>query len=160
AGQPGVLPLLEHALLELWQRRRGDLLTLAGYQESGGVEGAVAKRADDIFSGLTQSQRELTRRMFLRLTQPGEGTEDTRRRAQLTELATQDAQDDLDTLLGRLVDARLLMTSRDEADGGEVVEVAHEALIRGWPKLRGWIEEDRAGLRLHRRLTEAAHEWE
>jgi WD40 repeat protein len=158
--QPGTLPLLEHALLELWKRRRAGVLTLAAYHESGGVEEAVARRADEIFATFTSSQQALARRTFLRLTQPGEGTEDTRRRAQLEELSMADAREDLDPVLRQLVDARLLITSRDEVGGTEVVEVAHEALIRGWPRLRGWIDEDRAGLRVHRRLTEAALDWE
>ena len=154
-----MLPLLEHALLELWARRVGGMLTLAGYRETGGVKGAIAKRADEIFDGFTPAQQQLARRMLLRLTEPGEGTEDTRRRARLTELAPAE-NDDLDVTLRALVDARLLTTSHDDVLEGDVVEVAHEALIRGWPHLRGWIEEDRAGLRLHRRLTEAAEEWE
>jgi WD40 repeat protein len=158
--QPGALPLLEHALLEVWRRRAGGILTLAGYRESGGVQGAIAKRAEEVFDSLEPDRQELARRTFLRLTQPGEGTEDTRRRAQLAELESGDADDDIVPVLTRLVNARLLTTSRDESVGGEVVEVAHEALIRGWPRLRGWIDEDRAGLRVHRRLTEAAREWE
>jgi len=157
ADQPGALPLLEHALLELWRRRTAGMLTLAGYRESGGVQGAIAKRAEQVFESLGPAHQELARRTFLRLTQPGEGTEDTRRRAQLAELESGDA--DVAPVLSDLVGARLVTTSRDET-GGEVVEVAHEALIRGWPRLRGWIDEDRAGLRVHRRLTEAAREWE
>ena len=160
AGQPGALPLLEHALLEVWRRRAGGMLTLAGYRESGGVQGAIAKRAEEVFDSLEPERQELARRTFLRLTQPGEGTEDTRRRAQLAELESGYADDDIIPVLTRLVNARLLTTSRDETAGGEIVEVAHEALIRGWPRLRGWIDEDRAGLRVHRRLTEAAREWE
>ncbi len=153
AEQPGGLPLLEHALLELWRRRAGGTLTLAGYRETGGVEGAIAKRAEQIFEAFEPEQQELARRTFLRLTQPGEGTDDTRRRAHLAELSAGDA------VLGELVDARLLTMSRD-AGGGELVEVAHEALIRGWPRLRAWVEEDRVGLRIHLRLTEAVREWE
>jgi WD40 repeat protein len=156
-GEPGALPLLEHALLELWKCRRGSMLTLEGYRESGGVAGAIAKRADDVFAGLTSRQQELARRTFLRLTQPGEGTEDTRRRAAFPELAA-GAGGDLEPVLRNLVDARLLTVSRE---GDDVqVEVAHEALIRGWPLLQGWIDEDRAGLRIHNRLADAAREWE
>jgi WD40 repeat protein len=158
AGQPGVLPLLEHTMLELWRRRVGGTMTLGGYQDAGGVQGAIAKRADDIFASFTPSQQELARWLFLRLTQPGEGTEDTRRRAPVAELAANEGQE-LGALLRALVDARLLTTSHDDVLQGDVVEVAHEALIRNWPHLRAWIEDDRAGLRLHRRLTEAAYEW-
>ena len=98
------------------------------------------------------------RRTLLRLTEPGEGTEDTRRRASLAELES--GSDSGDEVLRRLVDAHLLTTSRDEASGAELVEVAHEALIRGWPTLRAWIDEGRAGLRVQRRITEATQEWE
>jgi WD40 repeat protein len=157
AGQPGALPLLEHALLELWRRRAGGMLTLAGYRDSGGVEGAIAKRAEQVFESLEPGQQETARRMFLRLTQVGEGTPDTRRRVRRKELA--DAAGVAPALI-QLVDARLITTSRDEAAGEELVEVAHEALIRGWPRLQSWIDEDRDGLRVHAALREAAREWE
>ncbi|MDX6707995.1 MAG: hypothetical protein QOI48_3841 [Solirubrobacteraceae bacterium] len=155
----GALPLLEHALLEVWRRRVGDQLTLDGYVQAGRVEGALAKRAEDVFSGFTTDQQQIARRTMLRLTQPGEGTEDTRRRATRTELSPAEADAGFEVVLGRLVDARLLTTGRDET-GREVVDVSHEALIRGWPRLRGWIDSDRAGLLIHRRLTDAAREWD
>jgi WD40 repeat protein len=155
----GALPLLEHALLEVWRRRVGDQLTLDGYVQAGRVEGALAKRAEDVFSSFTTDQQQIARRMMLRLAQPGEGTEDTRRRATRTELAPAGADASFEVVLGRLVDARLLTTGRDET-GTEIVDVSHEALIRGWPRLRGWIDADRAGLVIHRRLTDAAREWD
>lgn len=158
AGEPGALPLLEHALLELWERRRGGMLTFDGYRQAGGVHGALAQRADEIFNELTSDQQEIARRVLLRLTQPGEGTEDTRRRAARSELVSAEGADSVELVLGRLVDARLLTTGSDETER-EVVDVSHEALIRGWPRLRSWIDADRAGLLIHRRLTDAAHEW-
>lgn len=159
-SQPGALPLLEHALLELWERRRGRLLTLEEYRETGGVKGAIAKRADTVFESLDAEQKAILRRVMLRLTQPGEGTEDTRRRATLTELITRPAEaEKVMRVVGTLIEARLLTTSGDAESGTEVIEVSHEALIRGWPRLKDWIEEDRQGLRTHRQLTEAAQEW-
>jgi DNA-binding beta-propeller fold protein YncE len=159
--QPGALPLLEHALLELWERRRGGMLTLEAYRESGGVEGALAKRADAILASLAPDEREIVRRVLLRLTQPGEGAEDTRRRAPMSELVTLPAEgESVETIVRFLADARLLTTGRDEEAGERLIEVSHEALIRGWPQLRLWVEEDRQGLRVHRRLTEAAQEWQ
>ncbi len=158
AAEPGALPLLEHALLELWERRRGTMLTLEGYRQAGGVHGALAQRADDIYQKLTSAQQQIARRALLRLTQPGEGTEDTRRRAFRDELASAEGDDGFDEVLARLVDARLLTTGCDET-GADIVDVSHEALIRGWPRLRGWIDMDRAGLLIHRRLTEASREW-
>jgi CHASE3 domain sensor protein/energy-coupling factor transporter ATP-binding protein EcfA2 len=159
AAEPGALPLLEHALLELWERRRGAMLTLEGYRQAGGVHGALAQRAEEIYNQLSPEQQQIARRALLRLTEPGEGTEDTRRRAPRRELATAEGDDNFDAVLGRLVDARLLTTGRDET-GQEVVDVSHEALIRGWPRLRSWIDADRAGLLTHRRLTDSAREWD
>jgi WD40 repeat protein len=160
ANQPGALPLLEHALLELWERRRGRMLTLEAYRESGGVDGAIAARADAIWESLGEGEQAIVRRIMLRLTQPGEGTEDTRRHAGMRELITGTGEGDaVESVVRTLADARLLMTGTDEQSGDEVVDVSHEALIRGWPRLRRWIDEDRVGLRVHRRLTEAAQEW-
>jgi WD40 repeat protein/energy-coupling factor transporter ATP-binding protein EcfA2 len=160
-NQPGALPLLEHALLELWERRRGTMLTLEAYRESGGVQGAIAKRADTIYASFDEKQQTIARRIMLRLTQPGEGTEDTRRRALMSELVTNPAESGaVEGVVRTLTEARLLMTDSDEQSGEQIVDVSHEALIRGWPLLRKWIEEDRAGLRILRRLTEAAREWQ
>lgn len=161
ANQPGALPLLEHALLELWERRRGRMLTLEAYRESGGVDGAIAARADAIWESLDEGERAIVRRIMLRLTQPGDGTEDTRRHAAMSELITSANEvEAVESVVRTLADARLLMTGMDEQSGEDVVDVSHEALIRGWPRLRRWIDEDRVGLRVHRRLTEAAQEWQ
>lgn len=159
--QPGALPLMQQALLELWERRRGRVMTLAAYRESGGVEGAVAQRAETVFSGLSPESQALARRILLRLTQPGEGTEDTRRRALLSDLIVHpDEQPAVEDVVGALAAARLVTTGHDRQTQEPTVEVSHEALIRGWPRLRAWIDEDRAGIRLHRRLAEAAREWQ
>ena len=159
-GQPGALPLLEYLLLELWQRRRGSFLTLEAYEAAGGVGGALANRANEVYGGLDAGQRDVARRVLLRLTQPGEGTDDTRRRAEIAELSvTADDGPAVAHVVESLSGARLLTLTADEATGAPAVEIAHEALIREWPELRGWIEEDREQLRLHRRLTEATDEW-
>lgn len=120
-AEPGALPLLEHALLELWERRRGAILTLEGYVRAGGVHGALAQRAEEIYGQLSPDQQQIVRRALLRLTQPGQGTEDTRRRALRDELAPIDGHDDFEVVLSRLVDARLLIAGRDET-GKEVVD--------------------------------------
>lgn len=150
-GQPGVLPLVSHALLETWKRRRGATITLAGYDASGGIRHALARSAEEVHATLTAGQREIARQIFLRLTALGEGTEDTKRRVGRHELG-----DDPDTelVLDRLAGGRLVTLDRDG------VELAHEAMIRHWPRLRDWIAEDREGLRVHRQLTDAAHTWE
>ena len=156
ADQPGALPLLSHALLETWERRQGRTLTLAGYGESGGVAGAIAQTADTVLQQLTPEQQAIARNVFLRLTELGEeGTQDTRRRVAPMELIPRpEDTPTVEGVLKTLADARLITTGED------TVEVAHEALIREWPALRGWLEEDREGLRIHRHLTEAAQEWE
>jgi hypothetical protein len=156
---PGALPLLQHALLELWERREGRRLSFAAYREIGGIQGAIAHRAESVYTGFDSAQQAITRRIMLRLTQPGECTEDTRRRATMAELLPAEGQAaDVEAVVRELADARLLTTGEDER-GNEIVDVAHEALIQGWPRLREWIEQDRAVLRVHRRLTEAAREW-
>jgi len=155
--EPGALPLLSHALLETWQRRRGRTMTLGGYTSSGGVRGAIAETAETLFiDQFTNQQRTIARRIFLRLTEFSEenSTGDTRRRATFNELILKPEEvHPTQTVLKALADARLIITSEDSA------EVAHEALIREWPTLRGWLEENREGLRLHRQWTEAAQEW-
>jgi WD40 repeat protein len=161
ADRPGTLPLMEHLLLEVWQRRRGRTLTLEAYAASGGVEGALARRANSIYGAMSPERQAVARRVLLRLTQPGEGTEDTRRRATRRELITRPGEDaEVDAVIASLAEARLLTTGRDEATGEPVVDVTHEALIRGWPELRGWINDDREQLRLHRRLSDAATDWD
>jgi WD40 repeat protein len=155
--EPGALPLLSHALLETWQRRRGRVLTLSGYTSSGGVRGAIAETAEAVFTDrFTAEQKAVARRIFLRLTELGDetATGDTRRRANLDELILKPEEANItETVLKILADARLITT------GENTVEVAHEALIREWHTLRGWLEDNREGLRLHRHLTEAAQEW-
>jgi WD40 repeat protein len=156
---PGALPLLEHALLETWRRRHAGMLTLEGYIASGGVQGALAERAEEVYGKLTDRQ-EVARRLLLRLTRPGVGVEDTRRRAPLGELLDAGAERPaIEEVISRFTDARLLTSGRDEA-GRSWVEVAHEALIRGWPRLQGWIDDSRRALVIQRRLTEAAEDWE
>lgn len=156
--EPGALPLLSHALLETWQRRRGRVMTLSGYTSSGGVRGAIAETAEAVFTDqFTSEQKEIARRIFLRLTELGDetATGDTRRRAAFGELILKPG-DEVATrsVIKILADARLITTNE------ETVEVAHEALIREWPTLRNWLEENREGLRLHRHLSDSAMEWE
>jgi WD40 repeat protein len=153
--EPGALPLLSHALLETWKRRAGHTLTLKGYADAGGVHGAIAHTAEGVYQNLSTEEQAIARDIFLRLTELGEGTEDTRRRASFDELMSDvGTKEEVRSVLSLLADARLITL------GEETAEVAHEALIREWPTLRTWLNEDREGLQLHRRLTEAAREWE
>ena len=153
--EPGMLPLLSHALLETWEQRRGRMLTLQGYADAGGVHGAIARTADAVFTRMAPKQQAIARSIFLRLTEPGEGAPDSRRRASLGELVSSAGEArPIEEVLKILADARLISISMDAA------EVAHEALIREWPALREWLNQDRESLRLQRHLTEAALSWE
>lgn len=155
-GAVGALPLLSHALLATWRQGQRGSMTIADYTATGGIRGAIAQTADAVFTDLTEAERALVRRLFLRLVHVGDNTPDTRRRVQLEEL-TGDPDDDgharTRTVLGRYVDQRLITA---DADG---VEISHEALLGAWPRLRAWIDTDRSGHRLHRQLTEAARAW-
>jgi len=160
AGEPGALPLMEHALLEVWDRREDGHLTLAAYDEIGGVAGALANRAEEVYGGLDRDQQAVVRRVLLRAVRPGDGTGDTRRSVSLAELRRDAAGAEVvDVVVGRLVEARLLTTAVDPT-GEPVVEVAHEALIVGWPRLAAWIADTREDLLAHERLALATTEWE
>ncbi|MFY0562860.1 TIR domain-containing protein [Archangium lansingense] len=154
--EPGSLPLLEHALYELWRARSGAWLTLSAYEASGGVAGALQRRAQACYEALSAPQQELAKRLFLRLTALGEGTPDTRRRILYSELnfpgvdSTQ-VEHVLRALSGP--GARLIVVHEN------AVEVAHEVLIQTWSTLRGWLDENRRVLSIHRRLTNATNEW-
>lgn len=151
--EPGALPLLSTALLELWQRRDGRRLRYETYERSGGVKGAVARLAEDAFGQLDAAQQTIGRGVLMRLA--GEGAAGTveRRRVSLTELEIE-RDEDVGRVVALLTDRRLL--SVDEG----TIEFAHEALLREWPRLRDWIDEDRDGLRIQRGLSAAALEWE
>ncbi|MFJ5986620.1 helix-turn-helix domain-containing protein [Lentzea sp. NPDC092896] len=149
--QAGALPLLSHALLETWHRRKGNTLTLQGFRAAGGFEGALTRTAESVFAGLTERQQEVVRSLFIRLTAIGDGTEDTKRRISRSEL---DDEPDAALVLEALTTHRLITVDHDR------IEITHEALIRCWPRLREWLAADRDGLRAHRDLAESAAVWE
>lgn len=151
--EPGALPLLSTALLELWQARDGRRMTLAAYNATGGVRGAVARLAESAYQRLGEDEREVARSIFLRLAGPGEGEGVVRRRVPLAEL---DVERDprAAAVVGVLTDARLLTT------GEGYVEVAHEALLREWPRAQAWLAEDAVGRELRLHLSDAARDWE
>lgn len=158
--QPGALPLLQYALTELFERREGALLTIAAYQDIGGTLGALAKRAEEVYRRFKESGQNMARQMFLRLVTLGEGQEDTRRRILQTELLTLGDREVVEDVIDRFGRYRLLTFDRDDATRSPTVEVAHEALIRRWERLREWLTESRTDIRLERELLHAAHEWE
>ncbi len=152
-GEPGALPLLSTALLELWQKREENTLTLTSYRQSGGVHGAVARLAEGTYARIPDKRKPIVRAIMLRLVGEGEGETPVRRRAPLAELDLE-RNADVSDVLGTLADSRLVTVSEGN------VEVAHEALLREWPRLSSWIEEDSEGRRLRRHITQAAVEWD
>jgi len=157
SDQPGALPMLQYALTQLYESRISGLFTRDAYRELGGVTGALARRAEDLFESASPDERDALRRALGRLVTLGEGVEDTRLRALRSELGGSDAST---AIIDRFGAARLLSFDRDPLTREPTVEVAHEALLREWPRLRTWLEEDRDDLRMMRHLTTAAGEWE
>ena len=153
----GALPLLQQTLLMLWHRRQGRRMTVEAYQAIGGLKGALETHANEVFSGLSEAEQTVCQQVFLRLTQPGHGTEDTRRNVTSKELEPLDPNQNV---LRRLTDARLITIEKDENDPAHTkTEIAHEALIGGWSRLRGWLDENREHRIRHHHLIRAAKEW-
>jgi WD40 repeat protein len=170
AGEPGAMPLMQHALLELWNRRRGRWLLTAEYRALGGVQQAIAHTAEAIYAGLTADEQERTRDVFVRLTRLDEDESadagaaperrDTRRRVALAELVPAGADEATTrSLVARLATGGLLVTGRNLVTDQDEVTLAHDALLRYWPRLVGWLDEDREGLRAREQLRDAAQEW-
>lgn len=158
--QPGSLPLLQYALTELFERRVGRTMTLGAYRESGGVLGALGKRAEETYLGLAEGEQEAARQLFLRLVTLGEGVEDTRRRVRRAELEAVSGNTlAIERVIIEFGRYRLLTFDRDSVTRGATVEVAHEALIRTWDRLREWLEASRERLRVQRQLLLAAADW-
>jgi WD40 repeat protein/transcriptional regulator with XRE-family HTH domain len=150
--EPGGLPMLSHALLETWRRRKGRMLTLSAYEAAGGVRGAIAASAEEAYGELSPAQAHAARHLLLRMVEPGQGNADTRRPLSRQEMAGWE-DPEVRAVARRLTRARLLTTDDDG------VQLAHEALITSWPRLREWIDADRERLRHHRQLTDAARTW-
>jgi WD40 repeat protein/serine/threonine protein kinase/DNA-binding XRE family transcriptional regulator len=168
SDQPGSLPLLQYALTELFEKREGAMVRKSAYHSIGGVLGALGRRAEDVFTGLDKANRNNTRQLFLRLITLGEGVEDTRRRVLLSELESIDKQEsnghsgrskEVASVLEAFGNSRLLTFDRDPRSREPTVEIAHEALIRAWSRLRDWLAESREDLRIQRQLNLAAKEW-
>jgi WD40 repeat protein len=153
AGEPGSLPLLSTALVELWQAREGGWIRMGAHQRTGGVRGAVSRLAEASYGQLPDDEREAARRVFLRLVAAGEGEAVTRRRVPVEEFDLgRDAA--AAGVLARLTQDRLLTA----AEG--TVEVAHEAVLREWPRLRGWLADDAQGRQLRQHLTQVSRQWQ
>jgi len=160
AHQPGALPLLQYALTELFERRDEDRLRLAAYQDVGGVVGALSARAEQIYEATGPSGKRAAKQVFLRLVTLGEGREDTRRRVIRSELdALEVEQGAIDSVLDTFGRNRLLTFDREAATREPTVEIAHEALLSAWERLRRWIDDAREDLRQEQGLARAAAEW-
>ncbi len=159
-NEPGSLPLLQHVMADLFAERSSNTIGLIDYVQSGGLAGAIGRRAEQIFEQLNADQRAATRHLFLRLVNVTEAGGETRRRARLTELEQAGlTADALDVVLEEFGRQRLLTFDRDPASRTPTVEVAHEALLTDWTRLKQWIDDARDDLLTRRRLESAAHEW-
>ncbi|MEU5296212.1 nSTAND1 domain-containing NTPase [Streptomyces umbrinus] len=147
--EPSSLPLLSHALLTTWQQRSGRQLALRGYVAGGGLRGAITESAEAVYQGLSAAQRETARHLMLQLVRVGEENGDTRRRMPLAQLNAQQR-----AVAEAFIVARLLTS------GDRMLELSHEAVLWAWPRLAGWIDADRAGLRLRQRIAEGAAAWQ
>ena len=153
-SEAGSLPLMAHALVETWVRRRGNTLTLEGFLAAGGVAGAISQTADATYEHRLDAEgRKVTKRLFLRLVNPGDIASDTRRVLPQSEIALDENAEVMSWVVEQLTEARLLTI-----DDGKV-QIAHEALLHTWPRLRNWIEESRDDLRMRQKITRAAAEW-
>ena len=161
-GQVGALPLLQFTLDQLFKKRSGRQLTLSAYRELGGVKGALTRQAEETYAALPSEEHcKLARALFVRLIDPGASEQDTtRRRAALSEFSLAEAGQT--RLLQEVIDAfiavRLLTTN--EIAGTTTIEVSHEALIREWPRLAGWLREAREDIHLQQTISKDATEWE
>jgi WD40 repeat protein len=154
---PGSLPMLAHALRETWERRADGMLSISAYADTGGISRAIAKKADQVYSAFDANGKRVARLLFLHMVAVREDTEDTRRRMSrpglLAELPAAD-QAAADAVLEKLERERLVTADKD------TVQIAHEALLRHWPRLSDWLLDNRAWLRLEQQLTDHAHDWD
>jgi hypothetical protein len=159
-GEPAALPLLQFTLLKLWESRARNRVTWDAYKRLGGGRIALARSADAFYNALSPEQQRTMRRILLRMVRPADGLEFTSsrvRRAQLFQGG--EAAYRIEEVLDKLVRARLVRLTEADTAADAQVEVAHEALVRNWPTLVDWLEEEREALRERRRLTAAAEQW-
>ena len=160
-GEPAALPLLQFTLLKLWDHRDRNRVTWEAYRRLGGGRLALARSADEFYDGLIPEDQVTMKRILLRMVRPGEGLEVTSQRIPTMVLyRTGEAKNRVDRVLKKLIQARLVRLSERTMPGDAQVEVAHEALIRNWPQLVNWLEDERTSLRQRLRLTAAAEQWQ
>ncbi len=160
-GRPGALPMFQYTLTELFDRRVGDTLTIETYRAISGVQGALTKSAEELYGQLSASDQEVAKQLFLRLVTIAGHDEWSRRRVHASELVALDVDVvTMQKVIELFTRRRLLSLDRDQVSGAPTVEVAHEALLSGWERLREWIEQNRDDLLRHRELANAATRWE
>lgn len=159
SDQPGALPLLQFALTELFEQRRGNAMTLDAYRKIGGISGALVRRAEGVYAGLDASEQEAARQLFLRLTTSVDETDFARRRVPRADLLAGGEVIAMEAVIDVFGAARLLSFDRDPIAGRPTVEVGHEALLGAWTRLREWLESARDDLATERRLASSARDW-
>ncbi len=159
-AQPGTLPLLQYTLTELFEQRTGLTLSRAAYEAVGGITGALARRAEELYGEMDGDGQAVTRQVFLRLVRLGDAVEDSRRRVRLAEIQSGLGQPRvLDEILTAFDRYRFLTFDRDPTTHEPTIELAHEALLRAWRRFSDWIAASRQEMRVRQHLTAAAHEW-
>ena len=159
-GEPGALPIFQYTLTELFDRRDGDVLTASAYRAMGGVRGALSRRADDLYHRLTLAEQEAARQLFLRLVTITEHDDWGRRRVPASEIVSLDVDVvTMESVIDQFGRHRFLAFDRDHSSAAPTVEVAHEALLREWARLRGWIEDGRQDVQRRAALDAAVAEW-
>ncbi|MBW4536998.1 MAG: caspase family protein [Pleurocapsa minor HA4230-MV1] len=165
-GSPGILPLLQYTLTEIWKWKTDNCLKLTTYTKLGRIAGTLNKRATEVYNSFNEEEKETAKYIFLSLTQLGEGTENTRRRVLKRDLITnKHSETVIDNAVKKLADEKLIVTSEQVAKGSQlsreaVVDVAHEALIRNWDLLGKWLDESRSNLLEQRKIENDARAWQ
>jgi WD40 repeat protein len=150
-NEPGVLPLLSHALAETWQRREGAVLTVEAYESVGGIRGAIARSAEELYAALSPAERTQCQALLRRLVSLTPDGRAVPRRVAVGPLRSDPHRS---AIIARLASARLVSVT------DETITVAHESLATAWPRLHSWLEEDAEGARILAHLTAAAESWE
>ena len=164
-GQDQALPLMQHALQQLWSKDSRPQLTVDAYKTLGGLKGALKNHADSVFDCLSPSQRAVCQEIMVQLVNLADPARETRRRVSLADLMAHSARpSEIQQVVRRLADERLVATSAagagEEGLADSIVEVIHEALIRGWPKLAGWIDENRQERRAKQQFHDRVKLWQ
>lgn len=159
-GEPAGLPLLQFSLLRLWEQRDHNRISLEAYERVGGGRQALARAADAFYESLAPDEQQTVRSLLLRMVRPGEGQETASSRIRRDALyAIGEDPSQVDMLVQRLVEARLVRLTPGDAQRPSYLEVAHDALARNWPRLVGWLDEEKLALSTRRRLEQQTQEW-